>query len=74
MSRVRAGSKALREIARRLPPGVHLVADGKAKVRLVGPDGVLRYADGRPIGLPNSPTEPTIRDIERRLRQEGLLH
>lgn len=72
--RVRAGSKELRDLARRLPPGIALIADGKAKVRLVDPDGeVLRYADGRPIGMPNSPCASTVRDVERRLRREGLL-
>jgi len=71
--RVRAGSHALRQLTRRLKSGIYLEADGKAKVRLLRDGRQLRYADGRPISMPNSPTEVTIRDLEKRLTREGLL-
>ena len=70
---VRAGSKDLRALSRRLKPGIVLMPHGKAKVRLVRDGKQLRYADGRPISMPNSPTDRTVRDLEKRLTREGLL-
>lgn len=71
---VKAGSKELRQLARRLRPGLRLVADGKSKVVITdGAGRPLRYPDGRPVGMPNSPCPRTVKDVERRLVALGAL-
>lgn len=71
---VRAGSKELRKLARQLAPGLRLEPDGKAKLRIVQENGEpLRYEDGRPVGLPNSPAPRTVDDVAVRLRKVGAL-
>ena len=75
MGAVRAGSPDLRKLARRLKPGYHLEADGKAKVRIVvtATGEPVRMPDGRPIGMPNSVGSEMARTVERRLAALGLL-
>lgn len=75
MSTVKAGSKELRMIARQLRAGLVLVADGKAKVRVVDSrtGEPLRYEDGRVVGMPNSPCGRTVNDVRKRLEKAGAL-
>lgn len=75
MGTVRAGSKELRAIARDLRVGLVLVSDGKAKVKIIdeATGDVLRYADNRPVGMPNSPCGRTVNDVRRRLEKLGAL-
>lgn len=76
MSReVRAGHKDLRALARALRPGLHLESDGKAKVRIVEDDSgeVLRWEDGRPVSMANSPNSATVRITRFRLQRIGAL-
>jgi hypothetical protein len=71
--KVRAGSKVLRGIMRRLPPGYHLESTGTSKHVLYGPDGVVRLPDGRPLTLPNSPSAGGAEaDIIAKLRAAGI--
>lgn len=74
MAEVKAGSKELRALVRRFKPGYHIVADGKAKVIIIGPDGnPVRRQDGRHLGLPNSPHPSSITEHIHRLRENGVL-
>lgn len=75
MAAVKAGSKELRAIARDLRKGLVVISDGKAKVKIVdaGTHTPLRYDNGQPVGMPNSPCGRTVNDVRRRLRAVGAL-
>jgi hypothetical protein len=75
MSAVKAGSKELRAMVRDLRKGLVVESDGKAKVRIVDAmTGLpLRYENGQPVGMPNSPCGRTVNDLRRRLRAVGAL-
>lgn len=71
---VRAGSSDLRKLTRKLQSGFYLVSDGKSKTVIMRPNGEpLRYEDGRPVGLPNSPCRRTFDDVQKRLKAVGAL-
>lgn len=70
-----AGSTEIRNLERRFKKGYSLVADGKSKFKIVGPDGefVRQTGSSRPASLPNTPSPSQTKTHEKRLIEWGVI-